>query len=312
VATVSEATSRTGTWMKGIAAELWAEFFGCFILISFGDGVVAMLWALFGSGRTDAAGGLQSGGDWLLITWGWGLAVTFAVYVTGGISGAHLNPAVTFGAALRKQLPWAKVPRYWAAQILGCFVGAALVFLVYNNAINHYDQVHHIIKGTEASVGTYSTFATFPAPYFHNVMGPLIDQIVGTFFLVLFIWAVTDEFNSPVGANLAPFIVGMIVLAVGISFGANAGYAINPARDFGPRMFALIAGWGKVAFPGNYGNINDYFWIPIVGPLIGAGIATVLYDNGIRKILIARRPPEEGVHGEGETVQENDRPTATN
>jgi glycerol uptake facilitator protein len=77
-------------------------------------------------------------------------------------------------------------------------------------------------------------------------------------------------------------------------------------------MFALIAGWGKVAFPGNYGNINDYFWIPIVGPLIGAGIATVLYDNGIRKILIARRPPEEGVHGEGETVQENDRPTATN
>jgi glycerol uptake facilitator protein len=309
VATFSQPGRQSApAWFKGVIAELWAEFFGCFILISFGDGVVAMLWSLFGSGRTNSGGALQSGGDWLLITWGWGLAVTFAVYVTGGISGAHLNPAVTFGAAIRKQLPWSKVPRYWAAQVLGCFVGAGLVFLVYNNAINNYDQVHHIVKGTAASVGTYSTFATFPAPYFHNVLGPLVDQIVGTFFLVLFVWAVTDEFNQPVSANLAPFIVGMIVLAVGISFGANAGYAINPARDFGPRMFALIAGWGKIAFPGNYGNINDYFWIPIVGPLIGGALATVIYDNGIRKILMARRPPEPGVTGEGETVQ--DRPTA--
>ena len=130
--------------------------------------------------------------------------------------------------------------------MLGCFVGAALVFLVYNNAINHYDQVNHIIKGQPDSVATYSTFATFPAPYFHSVLGPLIDQIVGTFFLALFVWAVTDEWNMPVGANMTPWIVGMIVMAVGISFGANAGYAINPARDFGPRIFAWIAGWGKV------------------------------------------------------------------
>jgi glycerol uptake facilitator protein len=296
------------TWRRGLVAELWAEFFGAFILIAFGDGVVAMLWALFGSGRTNSGGALQSGGDWLLITWGWGLAVMCAVYVTGGISGAHLNPAVSFGAAIRKQLPWRKVPPYWAAQVLGCFVGAALVFLVYNNAINSYDQVHHIVKGTAASVGTYSTFATFPAPYFSNVLGPLIDQIVGTFFLVLFIWAVTDEHNSPVGANLAPFIVGLIVLAVGISFGANAGYAINPARDFGPRIFALIAGWGKVAFPGDYTHINDYFWIPIVGPLIGGALASVVYDNGVQKILIARKAPEPGVEGVGQTVQETDRP----
>ena len=178
--------------------------------------------------------------------------MTFAVYTVGGITGAHINPAVTFGAAIRKQIPWNKVPRYWAAQVLGAFVGAALVFLVYNNAINNYDQVHHIVKGTLNSVSTYSTFATFPANYFSNVWGPLIDQIVGTFFLVLFVWAVSDEFNLPVGSNLAPFMVGMIVLAVGISFGANAGYAINPARDFGPRIFAWIAGWGKVAFPGDY------------------------------------------------------------
>ncbi len=91
------------------------------------------------------------------------------------------------------------MPGYWAAQVLGCFVGAALVFAIYNNAINYYDQVHHIVKGTHASIGTYSTFATFPAGYFHNVWGPLADQVVGTFFLVLFIWAVSDEFNLPVG-----------------------------------------------------------------------------------------------------------------
>jgi glycerol uptake facilitator protein len=135
----------------------------------------------------------------------------------------------------------------------------------------------------------------------------LVDQIVGTFFLVLFVCAVTDEFNSPVSSGMAPFIVGMIVLAVGISFGANAGYAINPARDFGPRIFAWIAGWGKVAFPGNYGNINDYFWIPIIGPLIGGALAAVTYDVGILSVLKARRNAEQGVEGFGETVEE-DRP----
>lgn len=311
MATVSDAPVTRGLplrWRTGLVGELWAEFFGTFILICFGDGVVAMLWGLVGSGRS-AAGPLQSSGDWLLITWGWALAVAFAVYVCGGVTGAHINPAITLGAAIRKQLPWNKVPGYWVAQVLGAFLGAALVFLVYNNAINHFDQMNHIVKGTAASKATYSTFATFPAPYFHNFLGPLIDQIVGTFFLALFVWAVTDEFNLPVGANMTPFIVGMIVMAVGISFGANAGYAINPARDFGPRMFAWIAGWGSQAMPGNYGNVNDYFWIPIVGPLIGAALACPIYDLTIRDVLKARKPPEPGVVAEGETVQ--DRPTGT-
>jgi glycerol uptake facilitator protein len=279
VATVSQARTIRPLplrWRQGFIGELWAEFFGTFILISFGDGVVAMLWALPGSGRGTYGNILHSSGDWLLVTWGWALAVAFAVYVSGGITGAHINPAVTLMAAMRRQLPWNKVLGYWGAQVLGAFVGAALVFLVYNNAINHYDQVQHIVKGTAASESTYSTFATFPAAYFHSFLGPLIDQIVGTFFLVLFICAVTDEFNLPVGSNMGPFVIGMIIMALGISFGANAGYAINPARDFGPRLFAWIAGWGKEAMPGNYGNVNDYFWVPIVGPLIGAAIAAVV------------------------------------
>jgi glycerol uptake facilitator protein len=294
-------------WRRGVVGELWAEFFGTFVLIAFGDGVVAMLWALIGSGRTAGpTTALLGSGDWLLITWGWALAVAFAVYVVGGISGAHINPAVTLGAALRRQLPWSKVVPYWVAQVVGAFVGAALVFAVYNEAINHYDQVHNIVKGTPASIPTYSTFATFPAKYFGSWFGPFLDQVVGTAFLVLIIFALIDEFNQPPRANLAPFIVGMVVMAIGVSFGANAGYAINPARDFGPRIFAWIAGWGKIAMPGDYGNVNTYFWIPIVGPLLGGAIAAFFYEFGIQDILKARRPPEPVV-GEGRTVQEMDR-----
>jgi glycerol uptake facilitator protein len=310
VAAVSEPMSSRGfplAWRRGLVGELWAEFVGCFVLISFGDGVVAMLWALAQSGRS-SAGPLQSSGDWLLIAWGWGFAVTFAVYVAGGITGAHINPAVTLAFAVRRKFAWNRVVPYWIAQVLGCFVGAALVWAVYNAAINNYDAAHHIIKGTHASIATYSTFATFPAPYFHSWIGPFVDQVVGTFFLVFFVFAVVDEINMPIGANLAPLIVGFIVVAVGISYGANAGYAINPARDFGPRIFALLAGWKKIAFPGDYGNINDYFWIPIVGPLVGGGIAALLWDGGIASVLRARlaagEAPEPGRAGDAPSSQQ--------
>jgi glycerol uptake facilitator protein len=294
-----------------MVGELFAEFFGCFILISFGDGVVAMLWGLVGSGRS-SAGPLQSSGDWLLITWGWCLAVVFAIYAVGGVTGAHINPAITLGQAWRGNHPWRKVVPYWAAQLLGCFVGAALVYGLYVNAIDQFDTVNHIVRGTYASKATYSTFATFPAPYFSNVGGPLATEIAGTFFLALFVFAVTDEFNLPVGSNMGPWIVGFIVMAIGISLGANSGYAINPARDLGPRLFAWAAGWGKVAMPGNYlvnsGTIKVYFWVPIVGPLIGASIAAFLYNFTIRDILMARMPAP-GVRGEGEVV--TDRPTVS-
>ncbi len=305
MAVADSAAARPG-WRAGLGGELVAEFYGTFILICFGDGVVAMLWALIGSGRTvSKSTALLGSGDWLLITFGWAFAVTFAVYTVGGVSGAHINPAVTLGAALRRQLPWNKVVPYWVVQVAGAFVGAALVFLVYNNAINHYDQVNHIIKGQPSSLPTYSTFATFPAPYFHNVLGPLVDEIVGTFFLLLFIFAVTDEINLPPGSNLGPLIIGFVVLAVGISFGANSGYAINPARDFGPRLFAWIAGWGKIAMPGDYGWINTYFWVPIVAPLIGAALAVPGYDRIVRPILEARAAglePVEGGRVPGESV----------
>jgi glycerol uptake facilitator protein len=246
-------------------------------------------------------------GDWLIIGWGWGLAVAFGVYVAGGISGAHINPAVTVAFALRRGFPWRKVPGYIAAQMIGAFLGALLVYVVYKAAIDSYETANHITRGQANSVPTYSIFATFPAKYFGNWIGPFIDQVVGTAFLVAFVFALVDERNQPPKANLAPLLVGLAVVAIGLSFGANAGYAINPARDLGPRILAWIAGWGKVAVPGDYGNVNSYMWIPIVGPLLGGVIGAVVYDVGIRDTLIARgEEPEADVEARGRTVEEHD------
>jgi glycerol uptake facilitator protein len=291
-------------WRRTTAGELLAEYLGTFILICFGDGVVAMaVAALNQSGRGTQI--FVASGDWLLITWGWGFAVTFAIYAAGGISGAHINPAVTLAFALRRGFPWKKVPSYWVAQVAGAFTGAALVYWVYQDAINSYDHAHHIVKGTVASIPTYSIFATFPAQYFHNWSGPFLDQVVGTAFLVGFVFAVVDTLNQPVKANLAALIVGFIVVAIGISYGANAGYAINPARDFGPRLFAWAAGWGKIAMPGDYGNVNTYFWIPIVGPFVGGCIGALVYDLGFHDILKARGAvPDTDVEPEGRTVKD--------
>jgi glycerol uptake facilitator protein len=305
VATAVQTLPRRAGWRVGLAGELAAEFLGTFILICFGDGVVAMaVAALNQSGRGTQI--FVASGDWLLITWGWGFAVAFAVYVVGGVSGAHINPAVTIAFAARRDFPWRKVPGYIVAQVAGAFLGALLVYIVYKAAIDSYDTAHHITRGQPNSVPTYSIFATFPAPYFKTIIGPLIDQIVGTAFLVAFVFAVVDEVNQPVRANLAPLIIGFIVVAIGISFGANAGYAINPARDFGPRLFAWIAGWGKVALPGDYGNISDYFWIPIVGPIVGGVLGAYVYDFGVRDVLLARgEGPEPGVEERGRTVEDH-------
>jgi glycerol uptake facilitator protein len=291
-------------WRRTTWGELLSELVGTFVLICFGDGVVAMaVAALNQSGRGTEI--FAASGDWLLIGWGWGLAVTFGVYVAGGISGAHINPAVTLAFAARRGFPWRKVPGYIAAQVVGAFLGALLVYIVYKGAIDSYERANDITRGDPDSVTTFSIFATFPAPYFGTWLGPFIDQVVGTAFLVAFVFAVVDEFNQPVRANLAPLIVGFVVVAIGLSFGANAGYAINPARDFGPRLLAGIAGWGEVAIPGNYANMSGYLWIPIIGPFLGGLIGAFVYDLAIRDTLLARgEKPAAGVEERGRTVEE--------
>jgi glycerol uptake facilitator protein len=291
-----------GTW-----GEVLAEFLGTFILIMFGDGAVAMAVAgLPGSGRTATSVTSFVGvGDWLLIVFGWAFAVMFAVYVAGGISGAHINPAVTLAFAVRRQFPWNKVGPYIGAQVAGAFVGAAVVFAVYGSAINAANAAQHTPRDGGKALATFSIFATFPAPYFHGSwVGPFVDQVVGTALLLLLIVALIDKRNmAPVG-NMGPLLTGLVVGAIGLSFGANAGYAINPARDFGPRFFAWIAGWGDVALPGSIpGAFSWYFWIPIVGPIVGGVIGVFVYDYFIGDVLAARRAqveePPAGRAGEG-------------
>jgi glycerol uptake facilitator protein len=302
---VAEMRQRRWRWQQTTAGELVAEFLGTFVIIAFGDGVVAMVVAALNqSGRGPKPFVAQA--DWLLIAWGWGFGVAFAVWVAGGVSGAHLNPAVTLAQAMRRAFPWRKVPSFWFAQVFGAFAAAALVYFNYHPAINAFHAANHIVKGTTASIPTFSIFATFPAKYFHSWVGPFFDQVIGTGFLVGFIFAITDEFNAPVKANMTPLIVGFIVVAIGLSYGANAGYAINPARDFGPRLWAWIAGWKSIAMPGDYGNVNTYFWIPIVGPLVGAAVGALVYDLGIRNVLIARgaKPDPEVAEAGADTLDE--------
>jgi glycerol uptake facilitator protein len=276
-----------GTW-----GECLAEFLGTFVLIALGDGVVAMaVAALPGSGRTQGPTTIfLAAGDWMLIIWGWALAVTFAVYVAGGVSGAHINPAVTLAFAVRRKFPWRKVGPYVVAQVVGAFAGAALVYAVYHDAINAFNAALGTTKTGPKGFVSYSIFATFPAPYFHGGWGgPFLDQIVGTAFLVMFVVAVIDMRNTAVQSNLGPFMIGLVVAVIGMSYGANAGYAINPARDFGPRLFAYFAGWGQVALPGTVpGSFSWYFWIPIVAPLIGGVIGVLIYDWFIGSVLHAR------------------------
>ena len=296
---------RTVGRIGGLWGELLSEFFGTFVLIAFGDGVVAMaVAALPGSGRAETPTTIfLAAGDWLLITWGWAMAVAMGVWVAGGVSGAHLNPAVTLAFAVRRKFAWAKVLPYMAAQVIGAFVGAALVFLVYFNAIDAFNLANKTPRSSGSALATYSIFATFPASYFHGgIGGPLIDQIVGTAFLLIFVVALIDLRNTAVGSNLAPLAIGLAVAAIGMSYGANAGYAINPARDFGPRLFAYFAGWGKVALPGTFNNgagfaFSGYFWIPIVGPLIGGVIGVLLYDLFIGDVLHARLKLNQDVEG---------------
>lgn len=291
---------KTG-WRATPAGEYLAEFLGTFVLIAFGTAVVAMyVAALPLSGRGE---GITSNADWLLICWGWGMAVVFGVYVAGGVTGAHINPAVTVAFASFGRFPWSKVPGYIVAQVLGALAGAALVYMTYRDAIQAYEVENDITR--DGGAGTVGVFVTGPAGYFGDYWGPFITEVIGTAFLLLIIFAVVDLMNLPPKANLAPLIIGLGVFAIGMSWGANSGYAINPARDFGPRILAWMMGWGDAAFPGAQGNLDAYWWVPIVGPLVGALIGAAIYKFLIEDILAARRKPEDpDLISRGETVED--------
>jgi glycerol uptake facilitator protein len=226
----------------------WGEVIGTMILILLGGGVVA------GASLKKT---FSNGGGWIVITLAWGLAVTIAVYAVGSFSGAHLNPAVTIALATIGDFPWSDVPAYIVAQMLGAMIGAALVWLHY---LPHWKETDD--PGTKLGV-----FATGPAipHYFSN----LLSEMIGAFVLVLGILFIgANTFTD----GLNPIVVGLLVVAIGMSLGGTTGYAINPARDLGPRIahFILpIAGKGS----SNWG----YAWVPVVGPILGGALASAFY-----------------------------------
>lgn len=249
----------------GLSGQLIGEIFGTFILILLGDGVVANV----GLAPRLAAGAY----NWNTITIGWAFAVIVAVYVSGGVSGAHLNPAVTLAMALKRGFAWTKVIPYWIAQVVGAFLGAAGVFLVYYDGLVAAGLPNVWCTGAGSvfgqafwggaggsSMGGYSMAIAFAA------------EVVGTAVLLWGILASGDSKNMGLKDNLGVFLVGGTVLAVGLSLGGPSGYAINPARDFGPRLFGLVSG--------TTGLFEGMYWliVPIIGPLVGGAVGVFLYD----------------------------------
>ncbi len=258
--------------LRGTAREAAAEFFGTFILIVFGVGVVAQ------TVLSQNAAGSQLG-----INIGWGLAVMLGIYTAAGVSGAHLNPAVTVALAVHRQFPWNKVLPYAAAQTAGAFVAAAAVYVTYREAFTVFDGGTRLVEGATATAGV---FATYPQAYL-SLAGGFVDQVMGTMLLMAGVMAVTDQKNVAPPAWLTAPLVGALVVAIGVAFGFNAGYAINPARDLGPRLFTAIAGWG----PGVFTAGGGWWWVPVVAPCVGAILGAWLYDAFINKHHVA---PEAG------------------
>lgn len=266
----------------GLVGELFAEFAGTMILILFGVGVVAQVVA--GGDLTDPKGAL---GNHDSIAWAWGFGVTFGVYVAARLSGAHLNPAVTVTLAAFKGFPWAKVAPYALAQTAGAFVAALIVRWNYTEILGHADPGH--------TMKTQFVFSTLPGngstTFGVHEWGAFRDQVIGTAILLILIFAVTDVLNTPPGANLGAFIIGLIVVAIGMAYGADAGYAINPARDFGPRLASYITGYGT-AWRDQWGNL--YWWVPIVGPLVGGVLGGLLYKLFVGRFLPTAEPEPPG------------------
>src|SRR5947209_5277464 len=261
--------------LAGTLGEAIAEFFGTMVLILFGDGCVAS-FALFTNLNGPGGAATPFANEWPVIIFGWGFAVMLGIYVAGAVSGAHINPAVTLALAARGKFPWNKVLPYWGAQVLGAFVAAAILYFVYHGALVNAAGSGDFGK----AVG--GVFYTSPKG-FVGLFGAFMDEFVGTALLVGLIFAIVDGRNQPVQANLNPLIIGFLIVAIGASFGLNTGYAINPSRDFGPRLWVAIVSGGASFSADNY-----YFWIPIVAPLLGGSVGALVYDFTLGRVIEAK------------------------
>lgn len=236
--------------MNNTYREFVAEFFGTMCILLFGNGVCAM-------------NSLFNLGGYVNITFGWGIGVLFGILISTRISGAHLNPAVTIALSITRRFPLGKITHYICAQMLGAFVGAAIVYYFYQAKFMQVDpQLLH-------SAGIFTTFAATP-----GFMPGFMAEVIATAILLFGILAIVDHFTQDKAAFLAPFAVGLLIVGIGMSFGGMHGYAMNPARDFSPRLLITILGFADNGLSG-----GSLIWVTgVVGPIIGGSFGAILYD----------------------------------
>jgi len=227
-----------------------AELMGTMLLIIFGGGVV---------GGVVLKGSKSEGSGWIVITFGWGLAVAIAVYAIGSFSGAHINPAVTLALASIGNFPWSDVPGYISAQMLGAIIGATVVYFHY---LPHWKETHD----QAAKLGVFST-----GPAIRSLPANLLSEMIGTFILIVGLLSIgANQFTE----GLNPLIVGFLIVAIGLSLGGTTGYAINPARDLGPRIAHYL-----LPIPGKGSSDWGYSWVPVVGPILGGIYGALFYQS---------------------------------
>ncbi|EHP0637224.1 TPA: propanediol diffusion facilitator PduF [Escherichia coli] len=258
-----------------LKAQCVAEFLGTGLFLFFGIGCLCAL---------KVAG--ASLGLWEICII-WGLGISLAVYLTAGISGAHLNPAVTIALCLFASFPARKVLPFCVAQLAGAFGGAVLAYSLYSSLFTDFESAHNIVRGSAESLQLASIFSTYPAAAI-NVWQAALVEVVITSMLMGLIMALTDDGNGVPKGPLAPLLIGILVAVIGASTGPLTGFAMNPARDFGPKIFTWFAGWGEIAMTG--GRNIPYFIVPIIAPIIGACVGAAIY-----RYLIAKNLPVNSV-----------------
>ncbi|KAL2084186.1 hypothetical protein ACEWY4_019704 [Coilia grayii] len=241
-----------------LVRQCMGEILGTFILLLFGCAAAAQV-------KTSR----ETKGQYLSANIAFSVGVMAAMYLCKGVSGAQLNPAVSFGLCVMGKHQWWKLPLYTVFQTLGSFLGAATVYALYYDAIMDYTQ------GVLTVTGPHSTahiFSTYPSNYL-SIWNGFVDQVIGTAVLLVCVLALGDRRNWATPPEMEPVMVGLVIWAIGLCMGSNCGYPLNPARDIGPRVFTYLAGWGSEVFSAG----NGWFWVPLVAPFLGALVGTALY-----------------------------------
>ncbi|NYH71726.1 glycerol uptake facilitator protein [Pseudomonas flavescens] len=254
-----------------------AEFLGTALLIFFGTGCVAAL---------KVAG--ASFGLWE-ISIIWGVGVSMAIYLTAGVSGAHLNPAVSIALWLFAGFEKGKLPFYILAQIAGAFCGALLVYTLYSGLFLEFEQANQMVRGSQASLELASVFSTFPNPVLSTGQAFMVEVVI-TAILMGVIMSLTDDNNGLPRGPMAPLLIGLLIAVIGSAMGPLTGFAMNPARDFGPKLMTFLTGWGEISLTG--GRDIPYFLVPIFAPILGACIGAAVYRGMIARHLPSAIEPQ--------------------